>query len=670
MTLLGLAIAVFLVGGVGACLATPRPRRASAIGAGGAVLGSGLGLVPAARVLAGRDLPAVHLPWAVPGGGLSLAIDPLSAFFLVPLFVVGAATALYGAAYLMPEPPGPGSSGQPSASDPTGHPSPGPAWLWFDVLLASMALVVAARNGLLFLVAWEMMALASFFLVVFHHEREGVPRAGWIYLVATHLGTAFLLVLFAALARDSGSLEFARWSRPAAGAGWLFALALVGFGSKAGLFPFHVWLPEAHPVAPSHVSALLSGVMVKLGLYGLLRMLLVLGPAPASWGAVLLGAGLASAAYGALAVLAQRDLKRLLAYSTVENVGIIALALGLGGFAASRGAPSLAALALAGGLLHVWNHALFKSLLFLSAGSVARGAGTLDLERLGGVLRRMPWTGVGLLAGGVAICGLPPLNGFVSEFLLYLGSFQELGRSGPAFAAALAATAGLGFVGAVAAAGFVRALGVTLLGTPRSPAAAAAREVERPLRWVGAALASACVGLGLAAPIGLLAAERAALELGATSGDVATPLRAVVPVLWHVGAAGSVVAASVLALVWVRRRAAPAPAPRNVPTWDCGYAAPTARMQYTASSFAEPLTRLFAPVLGLRSRESVPTGAFSGPGSFASRAEDLAERTYARAFGLVASAALRLRALQAGSTQLYVLYTALAALGLLIWKLA
>lgn len=653
MTLFGLALAAFVGGATGALLATKSPRWATCLGAGGAVVGSVLGFVPAVLVLSGRDVGTVYLPWSMPGGALSLAIDPLSAFFLVPLFVVGAATAVYGAAYLLPE---------------SRHKLLGPPWLWFDLLLASMALVVVARNGLLFLVAWEAMALASFFLVIFHHERDEVPRAGWVYLVATHLGTAFLLVLFASLARDAGSLDFADWTRPQAGASWLFALALIGFGSKAGLFPLHVWLPEAHPVAPSHVSALLSGVMVKLGLYGLLRVLSVLGPPDPLWGALLLGAGLVSAAYGALAVLTQRDLKRLLAYSTVENLGIAAVGLGLGLLAAASGAVSLATLALAGGLLHVWNHALFKSLLFLGAGSIASGAGVLDLERLGGLLRRMPTTSVGFLVGAAAICALPPFNGFVSEFLVYLGSLEAVGTRSPLTAPALAVISGLGFVGALAAAGFVRAAGIALLGEPRSVAASGAREVARSMRAVPLSLGALCLLLGLAGPIGLSAVAPVIEDVLPAGVDIEGPLRDASAILWRIGATGGVVTAAVVALLWVRARVLPAPAARQVGTWDCGYAAPTPRMQYSASSFVQPLTRLFAAVLRVRSSDPEPERIVPPPASFATRSADLAEGAYAQVFAGVAELARRLRPIQAGSPQLYVLYTTLAALALLLWK--
>lgn len=655
MTLLGLALVALLAGACGSLVAPLDRRWAARFGGCGAVLGSVLGLIPASQVLLGQDLAPIELPWKVPGGALSLGIDPLSAFFLVPIFVLGAATAIYGFAYLRPE---------------GGHELDAAAWLWFDLLLASMAIVATAGNGLLFLVAWEGMALSSFFLVVLHHERKGVPRAGWVYLVATHMGTAFLLALFGWLGQEAGSLDFARWSRPETGATWLFALALVGFGSKAGFFPFHVWLADAHPVAPSHVSALLSGVMVKLGIYGLLRTLLILGGPGPGWGALLLAVGLISALYGALAVLVEGDLKRCLAYSTVENIGIVGLGLGLALILARSGATPLATLALAGALLHVWNHALFKSLLFLASGSVARGAGTLDLERMGGLLRRMPWTAVGLLVGGAAICALPPLNGFVGEFLIYLSAFRTVALGAPSTAASLAAIAGLAFAGALAAAGFVRILGIALLGQPRSEDAARAREPGAlPMRGAMVALCAACLLLGVGGAGALSAVTRPAVQISGGGSAELEALGEAAGLLWRIGAVGGGVSAAALVLLMLRRRFLPRARPAGALTWDCGFAAPGPRMQYTASSFSEPLTRLFGDLLKVRTSESRITGVFPAPASFAARSSDLAESSYARIFSGIAAVASWLRGREAGRAQLHVLYTVIAALLLLSWGL-
>ncbi len=291
-----------------------------------------------------------------------------------------------------------------------------------------MTLVLVARNAVLFLSAWELMAVSSFFLVTFEHERESVRSAGWIYLVATHLGTGFLLAFFILMGRETGSMNFDVWAAQGIHtqglAGILFLMAVVGFGTKAGFMPFHVWLPEAHPAAPSHVSALMSGVMIKTGIYGLLRAFTFLGAPPLWWGWLFIGIGLSSGVLGVLFALAQHDLKRLLAYHSVENIGIIALGIGVGLLGQNTGSPALVALGFGGALLHVLNHALFKGLLFLGAGAVAHSAGTREIDRLGGLLKQMPWTAATFLIGAAAISGLPPLNGFVSEFLIFLGAFK------------------------------------------------------------------------------------------------------------------------------------------------------------------------------------------------------------------------------------------------------
>src|SRR5208337_3084062 len=345
-----------------------------ATGVGGILIGCMCGIVPAVRVVLGEPSQSIRMAWDVPYGSLFLELDPLSGFFLIPVFVLCALAAIYGAEYLEAY---------------RGKKALAPPWFFFNLLVASMVVVILARNGVLFLMAWEMMALSSFFLVTFEDEKESTRQAGWTYLVASHIGTAFLLVLFVLLGRANGSLDFDRFSA-SSGAPLMFVPALVGFGTKAGFIPLHVWLPEAHPAAPSHVSAVMSAVMIKTGIYGLLRILTFLGPPQAWWGWVLCVVGLTSGILGVLLALAQHDLKRLLAYHSVENIGIIALGLGVGILGVSRRSTMLTVLGFGGGLLHVQNHALFKGLLFLGAGSVLHGAGTREIDHLGGLTKRMP----------------------------------------------------------------------------------------------------------------------------------------------------------------------------------------------------------------------------------------------------------------------------------------
>jgi len=658
MSLILLAVAVLVLGGLAALITSRSARVATFFGAGAAVVGGGLGLVAAIGALTGGTPAALSTPWGVYGVA-SLGLDPLSAFFLLPILGLSLLAAIYGAEYLDPRRKG-GLSGLP--------------WLCFDLLVASMVVVVLARNGLLFLVAWEVMSIASFFLVIYDHEKESVRDAGWVYLVATHLGTAFLLAMFLSMGHAAGSLEFAAMGQAAALApasvGAWFLLAVVGFGTKAGFMPFHVWLPEAHPAAPSHVSAVMSGVMIKTGIYGLVRTISLLGPPPVWWGWLLVAIGLTSGVLGVLFALAQHDLKRLLAYHSVENIGIIALGLGVGLLGWSTGSSFLMVAGFGGGLLHVVNHAVFKGLLFLGAGSVLHATGTLDLEQLGGLSKRMPRTALAFLVGAVAICGLPPLNGFVSEFLVYVAAFRGAsGGSAEVAAPSLAVLAGLALIGGLAAACFAKAYGIVFLGEPRRevPAHDPGWAMQLPML----VLALACVAGGLAAPLLLPAlADVVAAVTGARSLELSSSLAAPTRWLGVASLAAVVLLALVGGLTLLRRALLRNREVGQAGTWDCGYVAPTARMQYTASSFAQPLIRLFRVALRTREHLEAPSTLFPADASLATHTPDVArERLFHPMFQGLNELLSRLRALQQGRVQMYVLYIVITISVLLLWKL-
>jgi hydrogenase-4 component B len=648
MFLLLLAVGIFVVSGLAALW---RPR----LGVCGVVAGCVIGLIPSVHVLLSGATESLRLAWNVPYGAFFVEVDALSAFFLIPIFGLSALTAIYGDEYLAAW---------------RGKKSLGASWFFFNLLVASMAMVVIARNGVLFLVAWEVMALTSFFLVTFEDEGQSVRDAGWTYLVASHLGTAFLLAMFVLLGRESGSLDFDRFAPSAAGA--LFLLAVIGFGTKAGFMPLHVWLPEAHPAAPSHVSALMSGVMIKMGIYGLLRTLMFLGSPPPWWGWLLVAIGVSSGVLGVLFALAQHDLKRLLAYHSVENIGIIALGLGAGLLGLSHGVAALAVLGFAGALLHVINHALFKGLLFLGAGSVLHTTGTRELEHLGGLLKRMPWTAAMFLVGAVAISGLPPLNGFVSEFLIYLGSYGGATHGGAATAVPLLGViAGLALIGGLAAACFTKAFGIVFLGEPRSDHTAHAHEPGWAMRGPMLVLATGCGLIGLSAPVVVRILAPALANVTKFSPDaVRGELAIAVSPLWFIIGAGVALVALIGALAWLRRGLLARRKVETAVTWDCGYARPTVWMQYTASSFAQPLTELFAPILRTRRRLSPPQGTFPREASLATDTPDVArEAVYRPIFAGIDGVLARWRWLQHGNVHLYVLYIALTLLVLLIWKL-
>ncbi|HVY60423.1 MAG TPA: proton-conducting transporter membrane subunit, partial [Planctomycetota bacterium] len=446
-----------------------RERLAARIAAAGAVLGGGAALAVATGVLLGAAPVDLRLAWRLPLGELHLGVDPLSALFLVPVSLVGPVAAVYAIGYL-------------EHFIAAGKRVAAPVLL-FNLLLADLTLIVTARDAFVFLVAWELMTLLAFLLVGFEHDREDVREASFVYVALSHVATMLVLALWLLLSRDSGSLDLDRIAlgaryRTGAHAGLLFALALLGFGAKAGLAPLHIWLPRAHPAAPSHVSAVMSGVLVKVAIYAFVRALSLLGAPPAWWGALLLGLGAVTALGGILFALAQGDLKRLLAYSTIENVGIVFIGLGIGTLGRAAGEPAVAALGYAGALLHVVTHSVMKSLLFAGAGAVLTAAHTRSIDRLGGLLKAMPATGGAFLVGAAAIAGLPGLAGFASEWLVYAALFRGgLAMRGAAGAAAIAAIPALAAVGGLAAATLAKAAGLVFLGIPRSEEAARAREV-------------------------------------------------------------------------------------------------------------------------------------------------------------------------------------------------
>jgi hydrogenase-4 component B len=636
--------AAFAAGGAAGALAAVRVLA----GAAGTAVSAGSG----SASLAG---PEIRIAAATPGGAWVFGLDALSAAFLLAIAVAGTASALYGLAYLR--------------HDEEQRPA-GAAHLLMAVLVAAMMVVVSARAVVPFLIAWELMALSAWFLVVWEHERPAVRRAGLLYLVATHAGTLVLFALFAAWSGGAADLTFAglaaRSAALPAGGALVLVLALLGFGVKAGLVPLHVWLPEAHAAAPSHVSAIMSGVVIKMGIYGLLRVVVLIGAPPAWWGWLVLGLGAASGVLGVLWALAQHDLKRLLAFHSVENIGIILLGTGAGALGIAYGHPWMAVLGFAGAALHTLNHALFKSLLFLGAGAVARATGTRDIERLGGLARRMPVTAAAFLTGAAAIVGLPPLNGFASEWLVYRALLHGATATDAARLATLAAAA-LALIGALALACFAKVAGIVFLGSARDPAAAAGvSEAPRGLLGPAVALAAACVVIGVVPALVLAPALRVGVLVGGRTPGLST-----VDLLHLSEAAGAVpltafsmALAAALLLAW-KLRGWLARGPSAVaPTWGCGYTAPTPRMQYTASSFAAPLLLELRAFAGVEEKRTATT--------FVTHAVDPVLAGMALpAWRGVRAAADRLRRIQRGRLAVYLLYLLAATLvALLLYLVA
>ncbi len=597
--------------------------------------GNAAALAAAVCVLAGPADWDLRSPIRVGGETLHLQLDGIGAFFLALVSVLGGAGALYGHQY-WPD---------------TAHPRSARAGrMWWSLLSASLGLVLLSANGLHFLIAWELFTVAAYFLITLDRSRADARAAGWLYLGASHVAVLCLFAFFAALAARTGSWELGAL-RERTDLAPLFWLALAGFGLKAGLFPLHVWLPSAHANAPSHVSALLSGATIKLGIYGLVRFSSWL-PVPGSAGWVVAILGMLSAVLGVAFALGQHDLKRLLAYHSVENIGIILIGLGFALVASRTGSAGWGRLALAGGLLHVWNHGLFKALLFLGAGSVLHATGTREMSRLGGLWRAMPWTSALFALGAIAICGLPPLNGFVSEWLVYTGLFGAANSHGASTWASIPAAILLAVTGALALACFIKVCGVVFLGAPRSELSSRAHESGTAMRWAMGVLALLCLSIGLAPIASWPALARAVAGWQPAWADAEAPAS-----LATLGVVHVVLAALAVLVGWLAWRHVRALGIRRAPTWDCGYRAPSARMQYTAGSFAATLTEWFGWILRPERHEQRPIELFPTHARFEEHTpETVLERIVTPVAGVVLRVSMVARRLQHGRVQAYVFY--------------
>ncbi len=646
-----------------------RGAMGRALVALGAAIGSLAALLLGAAAIRTNAPFEVAVAGVLPLTGVALRLDGLGAFFLIVIGLLGAAAAIYGYGYSVAY---------------EGRYSLRMLGAMFNMLLFALCIQVMADNALTFLLAWEAMSLSAYFMVLTEHNQSGTVRAGIWYIAMTHAGFAALLAMFLLL--SNGELT-ASFTAMRAGAATLspmvrnaaFMLALFGFGSKAGIVPLHVWLPMAHPVAPSHVSAMMSGVVIKMGVYGLARVLIdLLDSGPVWWGVTVLGVGSVSALLGVLYALMEHDLKRLLAYHSVENIGIILIGLGAGMMFQSYGLMTLAALGFIGGLYHTINHATFKGLLFLGAGSVLHATHTRNMEELGGLIKRMPWTALFFLIGAAAISALPPLNGFASEWIVFqalLGGFHipkpEIAVGMPLAVGMLALTSGL------AVACFVKAFGITFLAIPRSHEAERAHESPFSMRAGMGILALACVALGLApflvVPqlsailVGLdgLPDTRTAFTLGLSLqtpeqfGQMSSAFIAL----------GLVLLLALVALVlWMLRGNRKL---RVSASWGCGRIGQSPRMEYTATAFAEPLRRVFAELY--RPTKELTIDFHPESKYFVQSIEYKSEITpwfekvlYGNLIARLRLIARKVRRLQSGSVHAYLVYVTVILLLLLL----
>ncbi len=602
----------------------------------------------------------------------AIRLDPLASFFLLTISLVALAVSIYAIGYV------PHIRGRVSVRAVGG---------FYNAFLASMVLVVLADNGFFFLVVWELMSLISYFLVVTEHERADVRYAGLFYLIMAHVGTAFILLVFLIFFQQAGSFSFdafrhAETSLPEGMRTLAFVMALIGFGTKAGIVPLHVWLPYAHPAAPSHVSALMSGVMIKTAIYALIRVYFDFlgGHFPWWWGFAVLVIGAVSALLGVMYALMEHDLKSLLAYHSVENIGIILLGIGAGMIFQAYGLKELAALGVLAGLYHTVNHAIFKALLFLGAGALLYATDTRNLEEYGGLLRRMPWTGFCFLIGAVSISALPPTNGFVSEWLVFQSLF--LSFQIPAVLLKLVlplAAAMLALTGVLALTCFAKAFGIAFLALPRSSHARRAQEVPVPMRLGMGTLAGLCVLLGIGAMVVVPLLDRIVAPLVGTAigGKVVTlngwalaPVSVEFSSVSPPAIALGLIALSLLGLVLVAAFGGLAK-PRYARTWGCGINL-TPRMEYTATGFVQPIKRVFSaiyrPTVKLETEMLEESRYFAKRRRFEFHIEPVFQKyLYDPLVTCFANLADRLRVIQAGSLHLYLTYIFVTLVVLLLF---
>jgi hydrogenase-4 component B len=666
-------LALYLLGMLLPQLVRRKPRLQNYLAHGAAASASVSGVVLGLAALVSQSPPFFSLPSTLPLLAIRLRLDPLSAFFVLLISLTGVAVSIYAVGYVRKF---------------ESHRPIGLLGGLYNAFLLSMTLVVMADDGFLFLLLWEIMSIVSYLLVVTEHEKADVRYAGFFYLVMTHVGTAFILATYLVFFQQTGDFSFEGFrqsvaSLPEGFRTIVFLTALIGFGTKAGIIPLHVWLPYAHPAAPSHISALMSGVMIKTAIYGLIRVYFDFlgGDFPWWWGFTVLSVGAVSALLGVMYALMQHDLKSLLAYHSVENIGIILLGVGAGMIFETYGMSHLASLGLLAGLYHTLNHAMFKSLLFMGAGAVLSTTHTRNMEEYGGLIKTMPWTALFFLIGAVSISGLPPTNGFVSEWLTFQSLFLSFQLPDllmkimvPIGAAMLALT------GALAVACFAKAFGISFLAMPRSPHAREAKEVAWSMRAGMGLLAAACLALGLAPMVVVPLLDRVTSEfteatiagrlvteggfalgpgLGIGFSSMSTPVLAILMIV--------TVPLTLLGVVLVGGRLRK----RLSHTWGCGINLKP-RMEYTATGFAQPIRQVFSMIY--RPTVKVETEMLQESRYFAKRTTfelhlepTFQKHLYDPVVGLFNRAAERLRVVQAGSLHLYLAYIFVTLLVLLLW---
>jgi len=654
-----LALGVLIMGALLPLMVWRRNRLANLLGATGSVIGALFSLTASLSVLLAPAMPMLHYTALTTWFDFGLLLDGLAAFFILPVSLLSICAALYAIKYLdLP------ARGLQAARH----------WFSLNLLVVSMLLVLTASNSLFFIITWEIMALSSFLLVISDLRDDQARRAGWIYLVATHIGTALLLYLFLYEYQMTGSLEFSGFfklkSLPNGEALLFVFVGLAGLGIKAGLFPLHVWLPWAHTSAPSHVSALMSGVMIKTAVYTFLRLVTFL-PLPPAWcGLTVAVFGIIGGLFGIIMASMQTDIKRSLAYSSIENIGIIFMGIGIWLYCRSTGLQIPAILALAGTLLHIWNHSLFKGLLFMGAGSLVHGTNSREMTSMGGLLRRMPVTGGLMILGGGAISGLPPLNGLIGELPIYLALLficQSL-SGGMSFIFMLFIIL-LAAIGTITLLTMTRLIGITLTGEPRSCNTRQAHESPALMLAAMAIPAFLCLVVGIF-PQGIIGLTRAPLAI--LTPDTAAGFATITSNL-PFGHFWSIMALALLGLLlygYTRYRL-PIPGGNRIPTWGCGFTRPDTRLEYSAGGFSQYAhDTIFCSCLRPVITRSVNPPLFPSAIQFRQQYIDpVMMRIVSPLFTRCAGIANACRRLQAGQLAIYLSYFFFITIILLGWTI-
>jgi len=592
------------------------------------------------------------LPGTLVTGAIPLRIDALSGWFILLINFTMVTGVLYGLQYM--------KAYREQTSSITLH------CIAYLLVQSTLTMICVVQHALVFLFAWEIMALSAFLLVIFEHYKRDTVKAGINYLIQSHLCIVFLTIGFLWVASRTNSYDFKAITEFSSTFPLLTSLALflcffTGFSFKAGFVPFHTWLPYAHPAAPSHISGVMSGVIIKIGIYGILRMLLLIKTDFTILGYIILFISVVSGIYGVMLAILQHNLKKLLAYHSIENIGIIGIGIGLGTIGIGMNNPLLATLGFAGGMLHVLNHSLFKSLLFYSAGSVYQSTHTINIEQLGGIVKRMPHTSLLFLVAALAICGLPPFNGFISEFLIYSGLFKGLGSGNPvSLLALLSSIFGLAIIGGLAMLCFTKAFGAVFLGTPRHQFEHSPNEANTgkliPMYMIMALII--CIGLFPNIFLRLLSEPlKLFTDKLSVPAEFAEPLAATAQTQESIGwaALGFFTLAGMIFFIRIKLTAQRPVALAT--TWGCGYAGDMGKMQYTASSFIRSYRKLVEPLLSVGKKKKDITGIFPKDGWHETHPHDKAEE-------LLIDAPLnqlryffeKFRFLQNGNPQFYVLY--------------